>query len=255
MKVAVLGPEGTYTHEAAKKYFEDLQPEFCTTIKEVFESDTQVKFVPVENSLGGDVTDTIDLLRKNSETVTSEVRMSIEHALISEEKFEDISKICSHPQAVSQCRKIVNKNNWEIEETASTAEAVETLAEGEAAIASEISAELNGKPVLRNSIQDKDSNTTRFFVLNGDPTPEKKTSMVLEPGEDRPGLLHSMLSCFAGHKINLSHIQSRPTREELGQYYFYIEAEVANGRLDKAVRCLKTYADVDLLGRYGVKKV
>ncbi len=255
MKVAVLGPEGTYTHEAAKKYFEDLQPEFCATIREVFESDTKVKFIPVENSLGGDVTDTIDLLRENDETITGEVRMSIEHALISEEEFEDIRKVCSHPQAVSQCKQLVNKNNWDVVEKASTAEAVETLEEGEAAIASEISAEINGKPVLRKSVQDTDSNTTRFFVLNGNPTPEKKTSMILEPGEDRPGLLHAMLSCFAGHEINLSHIQSRPTREELGQYYFYIEAEVANGRLDKAVQCLKTYADVNLLGKYGVKKV
>ena len=253
MKVALLGPEGTYTHEAASRYFDSLEPVFCATLKEVFESDTETKFVPVENSLGGDVTDTIDRLTEKDETVTGEAKLSIDHALISDTKFDSIERVRSHPQALAQCSKIIEENGWEKTESSSTAQAVKELGENEAAIASEKAAEINKVSVLKKSVQDEDYNTTRFFVLNGETEDTEKTSMVLNPGEDRPGLLHAMLSCFAGHGINLSHIQSRPTREGLGQYYFYVEAEVANGRLEKAVKCLETYADVKDLGRYGVK--
>ncbi len=250
MKVALLGPEGTYTHQAAEKYFENLEPVFCSTIKEVFESETETKFVPVENSLGGGVSDTVDLLKENEVQITEETQLQIQHALISDSEFEDIKKVVSHPQAISQCKKLIEENNWETEEASSTANAVENLEKGEAALASEIAAKINNKNVLRTSVQDTDSNVTRFFILNGEKKAEEKSSLILEPGEDRPGLLHAMLSCFAGHEINLTHIQSRPTKEKLGEYYFYVEAEAANGRLDKAVQCLETYGEVQVLGSY-----
>ena len=250
MKVALLGPEGTYTHQAAEKYFQNLEPVFCSTIKEVFESETETKFVPVENSLGGGVSDTVDLLKENEVQITGETQLQIQHALISDSDFEDIEKVVSHPQALSQCKKLIEENNWGTEEASSTANAVENLDQGEAALASEIAAEINEKNVLRTSVQDTDSNVTRFFILNGETRAEEKSSLILEPGEDRPGLLHAMLSCFAGHEINLTHIQSRPTKEKLGEYYFYVEAEAANGRLEKAVQCLETYGEVQVLGSY-----
>jgi prephenate dehydratase len=251
MKVALLGPEGTYTHQAAEKYFEDLEPEFCSTIREVFDSETQAKLVPIENSLGGGVTDTIDLLREKDEKISGEVVLPIQHALISDEKdISDIKKIVSHPQALAQCQELIEEHGWETEEANSTAEAVEGLEAGEAALASEIAAEINDKNVLRTSVQDRDVNVTRFLVLNGEPETREKSSLILEPGEDRPGLLHAMLSCFAGHEINLSHIQSRPTKEKLGEYYFYVEAQAAGERLQKAVTALETYGEVQNLGEY-----
>lgn len=251
MKVALLGPEGTYTHQAAEKYFEDLEPEFCSTIREVFDSETQAKLVPIENSLGGGVTDTIDLLREKDEKTSGEVVLPIQHALISDEKdISDIKKIVSHPQALAQCQELIEEHGWETEEANSTAEAVEGLEAGEAALASEIAAEINDKNVLRTSVQDRDVNVTRFLVLNGEPETREKSSLILEPGEDRPGLLHAMLSCFAGHEINLSHIQSRPTKEKLGEYYFYVEAQAAGERLQKAVTALETYGEVQNLGEY-----
>ena len=231
LKVALLGPEGTYTHQAAEKYFEDLEPEFCSTIREVFESEVQKKFVPVENSLGGGVTDTIDFLREYDEEVVGEVELGIQHALISEEE-----KISAH--------------GWTEKESNSTSEAVGDMGAGEAALASEIAAEINGKNILEKSVQDRDVNVTRFLVLNGESEAEEKTSLILEPGEDRPGLLHAMLSCFAGHQINLSHIQSRPTKEKLGEYYFYVEAEAAGEKLQRAEKCLETYGEVQNLGSY-----
>ena len=251
MKVALLGPEGTYTHQAAEKYFEGLEPNFCSTIREVFESVTEAKLVPIENSLGGGVTDTIDLLREKDEKISGEVVLPIQHALISdEEDISDIEKVVSHPQALAQCQDIIEEHGWEREESNSTAEAVEDLEEGEAALASEIAAEINGKNILRKSVQDRDVNVTRFLVLNGEVETRDKSSLILEPGEDRPGLLHAMLSCFAGHQINLSHIQSRPTKEKLGEYYFYVEAQAAREELQKAVKALETYGEVQNLGEY-----
>lgn len=254
MKVALLGPEGTYTHQAAEKYFEDLEAVFCSTIRDVFDSDVETKFVPVENSLVGGVTDTIDLLHNRDEAITAEVRLPIQHALISNEKsIDNVETIISHPQALSQSQEIINQHGWEKEEASSTAAAVEDLENGEAALASEIAAEINEKNVLKTSVQDTDSNVTRFFVLNGSSEADEKSAFILEPGEDYPGLLHSMLSCFAGHQINLSHIQSRPTKKELGDYYFYVEAEEGSGEtLDKAVQCLETYAEVQMLGSFSV---
>ena len=249
-KVALLGPEGTYTHQAAKKYFGEFEPDFCSTIRDVFKSDTEIKFVPVENSLGGGVSDTVDLLREKDNEITAEIALPIRHALISDSDLEEIEVIKSHPQALAQCQELITEHGWEEVEADSTAKAVEQLETGEAALASEIAAELNDKQILRKSVQDKDTNTTRFFVLNGPAEAHEKASLILEPGEDRPGLLHSMLSCFAGHQVNLSHIQSRPTKKKLGEYYFYVEAEAADERLEPAIKCLETYAEVKPLGRY-----
>lgn len=251
-KVALLGPEGTYTHQAAEKHFEDLEPEFCSTIREVFESNVEVKLVPIENSLGGGVTDTIDLFREQDETITAEVVLPIEHALISdEESVEDIEKIVSHPQALAQCQDIISEHGWEEVESNSTADAVEGLETGEAALASEIAAKINSKNILKKSVQDRDTNVTRFLVLNEESRQEGKTSLILEPVEDRPGILHAMLSCFSGHEINLTHIQSRPTKEKLGEYYFYVEAQASGTQLEKAVTALETYGEVKNLGEYG----
>jgi len=253
MKVALLGPEGTYTHQAAASYFENLEPDYCSTIRNVFNSETELKFVPVENSLGGGVSDTVELLKEGEDTITAEVQLSIQHALISnEESVEDIEVVKSHPQALSQCEEIIEEHGWEKEETGSTAAAVEELGEGEAALASKIAAEINDKNILQTSVQDTGSNVTRFFVLNGEPEPEEKTALVLEPGEDRPGLLHAMLSCFSGHQVNLTHIQSRPTKRKLGEYYFYVEADAAGERLQDTIKCLETYADVQNLGSYSI---
>lgn len=251
MKVALLGPSGTYTHQAAEKYFDSLEPEFCSTIQEVFESEADRKFVPIENSLGGGVTDTIDLLEQHDENITGEIILGIQHALVSDESdISGIKKVKSHPQALAQCREIINEHGWETEETNSTADAVETLEEGEAALASEIAAEINDKQILEKSVQDRDVNVTRFLVLNGESETSEKSSLILKPGEDRPGLLHAMLSCFAGHQINLSHIQSRPTKKGLGDYYFYVEAEATDERMQKAKQCLETYGEVQNLGSY-----
>ena len=257
MKVALLGPEGTYTHEAAMRYFDNLEPVFCSTIPEVFESDVETKLVPFENSLGGGVTDSIDRLRRNSVEITGEQRLAIDHCLISsEDSIDDVDTVVSHPQALNQCQEMIQKHGFEQKEFSSTAGAAENLEGGQAAIASRAAADVYNLNILAESVQDSDGNITRFMILNGEETDKQKTSMVLEPGEDRPGILQSMLGCLSGHGVNLSFIQSRPTREKLGEYFFYVDAEAGTDQenMKKAVKCLETYAEVDILGSYEVRE-
>jgi len=251
MKVAFLGPEGTYTHQAVDKYFSDYEPVTVSTIKEAVEAKADTAVIPFENSLGGSVTESMDLLREKDVKITGEVKVEIDHVLASNENsISDIEKVKSHPQALTQSKEIIEEKGWQTEETSSTAQAGEDLAEGEAAICSKLAAKLNDLNILKKSVQDKESNTTRFYVLNGEETEGKKTSVILEPGKDRPGILGAMLSCFSGHGINLAYIQSRPTRDELGEYYFYIEAEADQNseEFQKTKKCLETYAEVSVLG-------
>lgn len=252
MKAAFLGPEGTYTHQAADQYFKDYEGVPCSTIRESIESGN-IAVIPFENSLGGGVGEAIDLLREKEDIqITGEIKVEIDHVLASNTPEEDIRKVVSHPQALSQCRGLVESRGWEEVEASSTARAAQDLEQGEAAICSRLAAEINDLEIIEEEIQDSGTNTTRFMVINGEEEQGDKTSLILEPEEDRPGILHSMLSCFSGHQINLSYIQSRPTKDGLGTYYFYIEADVGreSEAYSKAVDCLRTYADVKDLGSY-----
>ncbi|MBC5792830.1 MAG: prephenate dehydratase [Nanohaloarchaea archaeon] len=256
MKVAFLGPEGTYTHQAAEKYFSNYEPVPVSTITEAVESDAKAAVIPFENSLGGGVTESIDLLRERDVEVTGQVKVEIDHVLASKEgNINDVEKVRSHPQALTQSKKIIGENGWEKKESSSTAKAAEEIEEGEAAICSKLAAQLNDLNILEESVQDRESNTTRFFILNGKQSEGSKTSMIVEPGEDRPGLLGSMLSCFSGHGINLAYIQSRPTKDGLGNYFFYIEAEADQNseKFENTKKCLETYAEVKVLGSFGGK--
>jgi prephenate dehydratase len=253
LSVAFLGPEGTYTHQAVEEYFDDYDKILCASISDIIEADSDAAVIPFENSLGGGVGKSIDLLRENDVEVTGEHAVDIDHVLVSkEENTSDIERVRSHPQALSQCRNFLEEKNWDEVESSSTAKAAEEINEGEAAICSKLAAELNDLNILEENIQDRESNTTRFFILNNGKEEGEKSSIILEPGVDRPGLLGSMLSCFSGHGINLAYIQSRPTRDGLGKYYFYVEAEADQEDKDfqKAMKCLQTYADVKLLGSY-----
>lgn len=257
MKIALLGPKGTFTHQAAHEYFDEIEPIFFSTIKEVFNSDIEVKVVPIENSIGGGVHETIDLLNENDKVkITGEQRLKIKHSLLSnEESIDEIDTIKSHPQALSQCNDFLSDKDWNIIETHSTAEAAANLKEGEAAIASSIAGEVYNVNILEEGIQDVESNITRFFILNNEESKGEKTSLIINPDGDRPGLLSNMLSCFSGHGINLSHIQSRPKKTELGEYYFYIEAESDqnNEEFKRSIKCLKSYSEVRILGSYTSK--
>lgn len=251
MRVAVLGPPGTFTHQAADEYFSEYEPVFCSTLTEVVEEEGVAKIIPFENSLGGGVTESCDLLREHRPEVTGEHLLPIEHCLLSRSSLADIERVRSHPQALAQCRDLIERHGWETVEASSTARAADDVGENEAAIASSLAARENDLDVLERGVQDRRS-VTRFLVLDGPSTTPEKTSIVLEPGGDAPGLLHGMLGCFAERDINLTYIQSRPTKQGMGEYFFYLEAEEPRGteRFKRAADCLNEKADVTVLGSY-----
>lgn len=262
MKVAVLGPKGTFTHQAAEEFFDaevgrdKYELVFCSTISEAVEQDTDATVIPFENSLRGGITESIDLFKeKENIEIIGEKVIPVRHFLLSKDKIEDIEVVRSHPQALNQCKDFLSKQNWKLKETSSTAKAAQEIGGREAAVASKFAGDLNNLDILEKDIQERITNETKFFILGHTkwrPSKREKTSLIIVPGEDRPGLLESMLSCFSGHGINLSYIQSRPTKESLGEYFFFIETEAdfKSDKFKKALQCLKTYADVKVLGSY-----
>jgi len=251
MKVAVLGPPGTFTHQAAEQYCSECDPVFSKTMGAVMEHEDVVKILPFENSLGGGVAESCDLLREHRPQVTGETLLEIEHCLLAETSLDEVDRVRSHPQALDQCRSFIQDHGLEPIEASSTAMAAKETGENEAAIASALAGRLNDLDILERGIQDRRS-VTRFLILDGEERRQDKTSIVLEPGSDAPGLLHGLLGCFADRGINLSYIRSRPTKDEIGEYYFYIEAEEAASAegFEMAVRCLREKADVTVLGSY-----
>jgi len=253
MQVALLGPAGTYSHAAAKEEYEELEPVFCTTIGEVVRTDADRALVPIENSIGGSVGETIDLLRSERRTVSGARILDIKHQATTKRSSDDIERVRSHPQALDQCRSFIEERGWEPIESPSTARAAQAIEEGEATICSRLAAQENGLDTLASGIQDHDS-TTRFLELGGPAHGGERSVLLVEPEQDRPGLLHQVLEAFAAEDINLTQIQSRPTRTEMGTYFFYIEAATApeSDELETALAQARAVADMTVLGGYSL---
>lgn len=235
--------------DASLKYCDDIIDTFNAVVKNT----ADFGIVPVENSIEGSVGVTLDLLMEHEVHIIGEVVVPIEHCLLSKGKIEDIRVILSHPQALGQCRQFI-KNHFphaEIRTTGSTSHAAKLASEFEemAAIASRESAGMYGLNMLLCNIQDFNSNHTRFIVFrkkhedddliwkktNGE-TPVAaadklknsllhRTSIIVYLDRDRPGALYDLLGEFAIRRINLTRIESRPSKRILGDYVFYIDFE------------------------------
>ncbi|MEM7542600.1 MAG: prephenate dehydratase [Pseudomonadota bacterium] len=237
LRVAYLGPEGTYTHAAAARHFGGsvtLMP--CTTIGQVFrevESGAcDYGVVAIENSLEGAVNQTLDCLSETSLNICGEVRLGVHHQLLcSSSSVADIKRVCAHQQALAQCREWLDRNlsTAERNPVASNALAAQLAAEDEtcAAIASEHASRLYAVPVLERNIEDHPQNTTRFAVI-GQQLPESTgddlTSIVFSMA-NRPGALHSVLSSLAREQISMSRIESRPIKNGAWDYLFFVDLE------------------------------
>ncbi len=234
-RVGFLGPETTFTHMAASKFFGSA-PEFIPqgNITEVFEEveRRRVDFgvIPIENSVEGTVALTLDGLCDYKVKVCGEVYLPISHDLINQSgRRDDIKKILSHPHALAQCRMWLKKHLPAVptEEVVSTAHAARWAAvdSGIAAIASPLAARMYNLNVVAKSIEDFAGNTTRFLVLGHNcpaRTGRDKTSLLLSL-EDKPGSLFRLLEPLAEKGINLTKIQSRPVKDEPWRYLFYVD--------------------------------
>ena len=239
MSLAYLGPEGTFTEEAALLYKPEAKLVPFASIPAIAQAvDIGIAaegIVPVENSLEGSVTDTLDLLIHESRLlIRHEIILPIEHCLLVKPgtRIQDIKIIFSHPQALAQCRHFLERSLPQATENAalSTAAAVEQVLShpASAAIGARRAASLYGVEVIARGIQDHSPNSTRFVILaptDHPPTHSDKTSLCFSFSEDRPGLLYEALKEFADHNINLTKVESRPSRERLGRYIFLIDME------------------------------
>lgn len=235
--VAFLGPAGTYTHAAALKHFgASVTAVPQTTIDDVFHAvesgDTDYGVVPVENSIEGMVSHTLDSFFVSPLRICGEILLRIRHQLLSVAgALDDVQRVLSHTQSLAQCRGWLAGHLPEatLSSVASNAEAARQV-QGDsraAAIASAEAAELYGLPVLASNIEDHAANTTRFLVVGKDLVPssgEDKTSLVVS-NPNRPGALHRILTPLAEHGVSMTRIESRPSRAALWEYVFFIDVE------------------------------
>ena len=248
-RVAYLGPAGTFTEQAARQHAPngELQPfpSITGVALAVTSGMAEEGVVPIENSLEGSVNDTLDILiRQEGLFICKELVIPINHCLMAQSgtKVSDIKVVFSHPQALGQCRQFLERciPNAQLVASLSTAAAVEDMKGSKvtaAAIAPQRAAELNQVEVLARGLQGNSSNVTRFVVLSGsdyEPTGTDKTSLCFSFSGDSPGLLYNVLGEFSSRNINLAKVESRPSKQSLGEYIFLID--VHGHREDASVR-------------------
>ena len=259
-RIAFLGPEGTFTEEAllASRPDPSLNPFPHPTIREVMEAvrsgDAALGIVPIENSLEGSVAITLDLLAFDFDElfICGETVHPIRHQLNTRSPvaLDQITKVISHPHAYGQCRQFLSTHLPGVEHEAanSTADAVRIVSRVDrpwAAIGNKLAADMYECLVLRDNIEDSLENETRFVYLSTTPAPQDldalyKTSLVCTIGADQPGSLLLILSEFAHRYINLTKVESRPSREGLGKYIFFIDIEgrMTDPAVEQALKCL-----------------
>ncbi len=236
----MLGPKGTYSELAAMDYFKNPNLLYCQPIDEVVKAVTDGAagsgVVPIESLREGSVAEALDALVWRKVKVQGEIVLPIKHSLlgVKDARLKDVTQVLSHIQALSQCRKFLRKKlpKAELAEMTSTARAAEHVSKLRrvqiAAIGPKILAKHYGLKVLVDNINTDEENTTRFLVISkkdGKRTGRDKTSIVFSTVRDRPGVLHEILGEFASRKINMTKIESRPSKKVLGDYLFFIDFE------------------------------
>ncbi|HEY8368560.1 MAG TPA: prephenate dehydratase [Thermodesulfobacteriota bacterium] len=265
IQVAFFGPKASFTHQAAVQQFGSSATYVAArTIADVFDEvergRVQYGVVPIENSTEGVVTHTLDMFLDSALKIFAEIQLVVHHDLLSVSgRIEDVQKIYSHPQAIAQCRLWLQKHmpNVPTVDVTSTSAAAQMVVDDPtaAAIASEVAGALyNLRPVARR-IQDNPHNTTRFLVI-AQKEPERgaadKTSLLFSI-KDEVGILHRILGCFASRGVNVTKIESRPTKKRAWDYVFFLDVEghKSDPRVAAALDELRHYTQfVKVLGSY-----
>jgi len=265
LRVAFLGPEATFTHMAARSRF-GLSARYvpAATVAGVF---TEVEkgvadlgVVPIENSTEGVVNSTLDVLIDSELSITAEIATTVSHCLLTRSgTLDGVQKVYPHPQALAQCRQWLSQNlpNVAQIEVASTALAARLTKDDPvaAAVASELAGQLYDLKIARKKIEDEVRNVTRFLVIGREappPTGRDKTSILFSL-KDAAGVLFKVLQPLADAGLNLSRIESRPSRKKLWDYVFFIDVDGHTGEptVDAALRALEERCEfVKVLGSY-----
>lgn len=264
LRIGFLGPAGTFSHAAAiRKFGSSVEYVPVTDIEGVFEEVSRghvdYGLVPVENSIGGGVVDTLDAFLHSSAKICSEVLITIHHNLLAKEPWENITQILSKPEVFSQCRHwlSVTAKDKDIQPAPSTSKAAEMASRepGVAAIGSSIAGELYGLHVLFENIEDNPDNVTRFFVIGREParkSGDDKTAIMFTTAH-KPGALAEVLDVFKENGINLTDIEKRPSKKVNWEYYFFIDAQghADDSGMQKAIEAAKQHClQLTVLGSY-----
>ena len=264
MTIAYLGPDATYTHLAAiRRFGSSLEYSPQKSISDVFievsRGHADYGVVPIENSTEGVVTNTLDLFVDSDLKIVSQIVTPIQHCLVAKDPSVTPTTLFTHPQALAQCRRWIEQNhpNIEIMETSSTTRAAELAREkvGGMAIASSLAAEKYGLEILDRNIQDNSQNATRFLVLGRQCSPstgKDRTSLMFSV-PDKVGALHDALRAFRQHAINMTKIESRPSKRKAWEYFFFVDCmgHIEDEIVAQAIADLqKICSTVKVLGSY-----
>jgi len=261
-EIALLGPEYSYSYLAGIKAFPDTEIILCDRIEQVFQEVTEKRaaqgIIPLENMLEGSVRESIKNFLRYQVKINKTYTMPIHHCLAAQDQNYDV--ITSHAQALAQCSDFVKKQrDITAEECASTAKAMSTAAADKnyAAIGSPEAAEYYGLQILYRNIEDNHDNVTKFVAISLEETLKEenlKTSLLLKPKDDKPGLLFNLLAPFALKNINLGKIESLPSGKKMGEYVFYLEIDgnVRDKKVKSALDFLQDIVEVYSLGSYEV---
>lgn len=267
VSIAHLGPRGTYSEQAAIAYAERLPQEavlhphasIAQTLKAVMRDEAETAVVPVENSIEGSVAVTLDLMwQLDTLQIQQALVLPIAHSLLSHApSLEAIHTVYSHPQALAQCQLWLEQFLPKVEliPTNATTEALQYLERDTAAgaIASLRAAELYNLPVLASNINDYPDNCTRFWVVRREPlsTAGSHTSVAFSLPANTPGALVKPLQIFAQREINLSRIESRPTKRSLGEYLFFIDLEADSHSVEVRSALTELAGNTEVLKNFG----
>jgi prephenate dehydratase len=236
IKVSFQGERGAYSQAAARSFFaEDIETVPLSTFAEVLEStisgNTDYSVLPVENSLEGSVGESYDLLYSTPLNAMGEIYHRIEHCLIGNGSLEEVDTVYSHPQALGQCRDFIQKNNMKTVPTYDTAGSVKIIKEinkkNVSCIASKTASQIYKMPIVSENIANNLNNYTRFLVLSkkiSDETGSDKTSIIFSIKHE-PGSLFRIIENFHSYNVNLTKIESRPTKSKNWEYNFYVDFE------------------------------
>jgi len=236
LKISYLGPEATFTHAAARERFGSAAEYLPAgsvggVFRDVETAAADYGVVPIENSLEGAVTYTLDMLLDSPLQVCSEIFLRVSHCLLANAPPAEIERVYSHPQVFGQCRGFIQKNLGGVEliEVASTARAAGLAVKEKktGALASELAAAVYGLKILDRNIEDSAGNITRFLVIgrrSAEPSGRDRTSIIFSLPH-RAGTLHDALNVFKARKINLTRIESRPSKKKAWEYYFFVDLE------------------------------
>ena len=264
MTIAYLGPEATFTHQAAIRRFGSSlsyvsQKTIADVFTEVAKNRADYGVVPVENSTEGVVTHTLDMFVDSDLKIVAQIVLPIQQCLLSRWRRDQIKRFYVHPQTHAQCRAWLHRNfpHAEVVETSSNARSAElaTKEKHTAAIAGTLAAEKYNLPVLETDIQDSSANATRFLVLGRKcppPTGHDRTSLMFSI-VDKVGALHNALAPFRRYKLNMTKIESRPSKRKAWEYFFFVDCDghAEDRKVAKAIEQLHEHCSfLKVLGSY-----